>query len=302
MCGSALGAFLTLSHDLPRIQELENFRPSSVTKLLTAEGKVIGEFFVEKRVPVDLEEIPPYLRQAVVATEDRRFYEHAGLDLRGIARAILKDIRAGRFKEGGSTITQQLAKVLFLNPEKTITRKLKEALLALQIERRYRKDEILTLYLNQIYLGGGAYGVEAAANRYFDKHVWELGLAECALIAGLPRGPSYYSPLVNQDRAVSRRAIVLRNLLDTGYITQEQYEQAVKEPLRVSSRSSAGTLAPYFVSFVRPQLEEILGENLLYRGGLTIQTTLKEHWHGVAKEALQDGLAAVGEGVRGKEG
>jgi penicillin-binding protein 1A len=185
VCGSAIGAFLTLTHDLPRIQELEDFRPSSVTTVLSAEGKVLGEFFVEKRVPVDLEEIPPYLRQAVVATEDRRFYEHAGLDWRGISRAILKDIRAGRFKEGGSTITQQLAKVLFLNPEKTIQRKLKEAILALQIEKRYRKDEILSLYLNQIYLGSGAYGVEAAANRYFDKHVWELDLAECALIAGL---------------------------------------------------------------------------------------------------------------------
>jgi len=137
--GSAIGAFLTLTHDLPRIQELEDFRPSSVTTLLSAEGEVLGEFFVEKRVPVDLEEIPPYLRQALVATEDRRFYEHAGLDWRGIGRAILKDIRAGRFKEGGSTITQQLAKVLFLNPEKTIERKLKEAILALQIEKRYRK-------------------------------------------------------------------------------------------------------------------------------------------------------------------
>ena len=150
VCGAALGAFLTLSHDLPRIQDLENFRPSSVTKLLSEEGALLGEFFVEKRVPVKLDEIPPYLRQAVVATEDRRFYEHAGLDWRGIGRAILKDIRAGRFKEGGSTITQQLAKVLFLTPEKTITRKLKEALLALQIERRYRKDEILALYLNHV--------------------------------------------------------------------------------------------------------------------------------------------------------
>lgn len=293
VCGSALGAFLTLSHDLPRIQELENFRPSSVTKLLSAEGKVLGEFFVEKRFPVDLEEIPPYLRQAVVATEDRRFYEHAGLDWRGISRALLKDIRAGRFKEGGSTITQQLAKVLFLNPEKTIRRKLKEAILALQIEKRYRKDEILTLYLNQIYLGSGAYGVEAAANRYFGKHVWELNLAECALIAGLPRGPTLYSPLVNPDKALSRRATVLKSLRDTGYITDEQHEQALNEPLQLSSSSSAGALAPYFVAFVRPRLEAILGENLLYRGGLTIQTTIRERWQRVAGEALEQGLAAL---------
>jgi len=293
VCGSALGAFLTLSHDLPRIQELENFRPSSVTKLLSEEGELLGEFFVEKRVPVKLDEIPPYLRQAVVATEDRRFYEHAGLDWRGIGRAIIKDIRAGRFKEGGSTITQQLAKVLFLTPEKTISRKLQEALLALQIERRYRKDEILALYLNQIYLGGGAYGVEAAANIYFGKHVWELDLGECALIAGLPRGPTRYSPLVNPDKALSRRTIVLKNLRDTGYITAEQYEQVLEEPLQLSSPSSAGNTAPYFVSFIRPRLEEILGENRLYRGGLTIQTTLKERWQRVAEQALEKGLVAL---------
>ena len=293
VCGSAIGAFLTLTHELPRIQELEDFRPSSVTSVLSAEGKVLGEFFVEKRVPVDLEEIPPYLRQAVVATEDRRFYEHAGLDLRGIVRAILKDIRAGRFKEGGSTITQQLAKVLFLNPEKTLQRKLKEAILALQIEKRYRKDEILSLYLNQIYLGSGAYGVEAAANRYFDKHVWELDLAECALIAGLPRGPTLYSPLVNPDKALARRATVLKNLRDTGYITDEQYEEAMSEPLQLKASSGLGTRAPYFIAYIRPQLEEILGENLLYRGGLTIQTTIKESWQRVAEVALEKGLLAL---------
>ncbi len=293
VCGSAIGAFLTLTHDLPRIQELEDFRPSSVSTVMSAEGKVLGEFFVEKRVPVDLEEIPPYLRQAVVATEDRRFYEHAGLDWRGIGRAILKDIRAGRFKEGGSTITQQLAKVLFLNPEKTIQRKLKEAILALQIEKRYRKNEILSLYLNQVYLGSGAYGVEAAANRYFDKHVWELDLAECALIAGLPRGPTVYSPLVNPDKALSRRATVLKNLRDTGYITDEQYEEALDEPLQLEAGSDLGATAPYFIAYIRPQLEEILGENLLYRGGLTIQTNIKEGWQQVAQTALERGLLAL---------
>jgi penicillin-binding protein 1A len=293
VCGSALGIFLALTDDLPRIQELKNFRPSSVTKLFSVEGDLVGEFFVEKRVPVALDEIPVHLRQAVIATEDRRFYEHAGLDWRGIARAIVKDIQAGGFKEGGSTITQQLAKVLFLTPEKTLTRKLKEAVLALQIERRYRKDEILDLYLNQIYLGGGAYGVEAAANRYFAKHVWELDLAESALIAGLPRGPTLYSPLVNPDKAKARRATVLKSLLATGQITEDQYRQALEEPLRLSSSSSLGTKAGYFISYIRPKLEEILGENLLYRGGLTIQTTLKQSWQQVAEKALQNGLAAL---------
>jgi penicillin-binding protein 1A len=293
VCGSTLGVFLSLSHDLPRIQELEVFRPSSVTKLFSVEGDLVGEFYVEKRVPVKLEDIPVPLRQAVIATEDRRFYEHAGLDWRGIARAVVKDIRAGSFKEGGSTITQQLAKVLFLNPEKTITRKLKEAILALQIERRYRKDEILALYLNQIYLGSGAYGVEAAANRYFGKHVWELDLVECALIAGLPRGPSRYSPLVNPDEALSRRATVLESLRATGHITEAQYQRAVEEPVRLSSSPSPGSSAYYFVSFIRPKLEEILGENLLYRGGLTIQTTIKQSWQRVSEKALENGLAAL---------
>jgi penicillin-binding protein 1A len=294
---------LTLTHDLPSVQELENFRPSSVTRLLSADGELVGEFFVEKRVPVALGEIPVYLRQAVIATEDRRFYEHAGLDWRGIARAIFKDIRAGRFKEGGSTITQQLAKVLFLNSEKTLTRKLREAILALQIEKRYRKEEILALYLNQIYLGGGAYGVEAAANRYFNKHVWELDLADCALIAGLPKGPTLYSPLVNPDKALARRATVLKSLEATGQITNEQYRQALEEPLRQESTSDVRTRAPYFISFLRPRLEEALGENLLYRGGLTIQTTLKESWQQAAEKTLRYGLAEL-EGrqrIRGQE-
>jgi penicillin-binding protein 1A len=293
VCGSAIGAFFTLTHDLPRIQQLEDFLPSAATKLLSLEGKVLGEFFVEKRMPVDLEEIPPYLRQAIIATEDRRFYEHAGLDWRGIGRAVLKDIRAGRFKEGGSTITQQLAKVLFLTSEKTISRKLREAILALQIERRYRKDEILELYLNQVYMGSGAYGVEAAANRYFGKHVWELDLAECALIAGLPRGPTIYSPLINPEKALYRRATVLRALRDTGYLTDEQYDQALQEPLHLASSFSGGSLAPYFTDYVRPQLEEVLGENLLYRGGLTIQTTISESWQHVAKKAVKKGLTSL---------
>ena len=293
VCGSAIGAFLTLSHDLPKIQELENYRPSSVTALYSADGRVLGDFFFEKRVPVDLDEVPAYLKQAVVATEDRRFYEHAGIDWRGIVRAVVKDIRAGRFKEGGSTITQQLAKVLFLTSEKTLTRKLKEAILALQIERRYRKDEILEFYLNQIYLGGGAYGVEAAANRYFGRHVWELDLAECALIAGLPRGPTLYSPLVNPDKARARRTTVLKGLLTTGQITDEQYQQALKEPVRLASGSALGNRAPYFLAFVRPLLEEALGENLLYRGGLTVKTTLIESWQQIAENALQQGLGAL---------
>lgn len=301
ICGSALGAFIALTHDLPAIQELENFQPSSLTRVVSAEGTLLAELFAEKRVPVSLDQIPAHLKEAVIATEDQRFYEHAGLDWRAIVRATIKDLLAGRYKEGGSTITQQLAKVLFLNPEKTLRRKLKEAILALQIERRYRKDEILALYLNQIYLGSGAYGVEAAANLYFGKHVWELDLAECALIAGLPRAPNRYSPLINPDQALERRATVLGRLLETGYISEEDFQQALKEPLRVAPPSRPQIRAPYFVASLRPRLEELLGENLLYRGGLTVRTGLHWKWQQAAAAALEEGLAALEERHRARE-
>jgi penicillin-binding protein 1A len=301
VCGGALGAFLALTRDLPSIRELENFRPSAATRLLSTEGKVIGEFFVEKRLPITLAEIPPYLKQAVIAVEDQHFYEHVGIDWQGIMRAGVKDLMAGRIVEGGSTITQQLAKLLFLDSDRTMRRKAKEALLALQIERRYRKDEILTLYLNQIYLGSGTYGVEAAANLYFGKHVWELDLSECALIAGLSRAPSLYSPLVNPDKALARRALVLKRLRETDVITEDQYRLALKKPLRLAPPAGSGASTLYFADYLRPRLEEALGANLLYRGGLTVQTTLREGWQRLAEQALTNGLAALELRHRGKE-
>jgi penicillin-binding protein 1A len=293
VCGGALGAFLALTRDLPSIRDLESFRPSAATQLLSAEGKVIGEFFVEKRLPVTLAEIPLYLRQAVIAVEDQHFYDHAGIDWRGVLRASVRDLVAGRIVEGGSTITQQLAKLLFLDSERTLRRKLKEALLALQIERRYRKEEILTLYLNQIYLGSGAYGVEAAANVYFGKHVWELDLSQCALIAGLSRAPSLYSPLVHPNKALARRALVLKRLLETDAITEDQYRSALGKPLDLAASHGSGGSNLYFVDYLRPQLEEALGENLVYRGGLTVQTTLRESWQRIAEQALRNGLSAL---------
>jgi penicillin-binding protein 1A len=300
-CGGALGAFLALTRDLPSIRELENFRPSAATRLLSTEGKVIGEFFVEKRLPITLAEIPPYLKQAVIAVEDQNFYKHAGIDWQGIMRAGVKDLVAGRIVEGGSTITQQLAKLLFLDSERTMRRKLKEVLLALQIERRYRKEEILTLYLNQIYLGSGTYGVEAAANLYFGKHVWELDLSECALIAGLSRAPSLYSPLVNPDKALARRALVLKRLRETDGITEDQYRLALEKPLRLAPPAGSGASTLYFADYLRPQLEEVLGANLLYRGGLTVQTTLRDSWQRIAEQALANGLTSLEQRHRGKE-
>ena len=197
--GVLAGAFFAFTHDLPQIRNLETFRPHAVTRVYSADKKLLAELFLEKRDPVPLQSIPGYLTAALVATEDRKFYQHSGVDIKGIARAIIKDIRAGGFVEGASTITQQLAKTLFLTPRKTIVRKIKEAILAFQLERRYTKDEILELYLNQVYFGSGAYGVQSAARIFFGKPVQDLNLAECALVAGMPKSPSRYSPLEGSE-------------------------------------------------------------------------------------------------------
>ena len=199
MCGAIAGSIFALTHDLPQIRSLESFKPSSTSRIYSADHVLLAELFIERRDPVPLETIPVNLKKALIATEDRKFYEHIGIDVKGILRAIIKDIMAGKFIEGASTITQQLAKTLFLTPQKTLTRKLKEAILSLQLERRYTKNEILELYLNQVYFGSGAYGVEAAARRFFNKSVRDLDLGECAMIAAMPKAPPRYSPLVNPE-------------------------------------------------------------------------------------------------------
>lgn len=192
--GLMAGLFFGTTRDLPQIEALKSFKPSSVSRVYSEDGILLAEFYAEKRDPVPLAIVPTFLQNAIINTEDRNFYDHNGVDLKGIARAIVKDIIARDFVEGASTITQQLAKTLFLTREKSIDRKLKEAMLAFQLERRYTKEEILELYLNQIYFGSGAYGVESASRIYFGKGVSELTLAECALLAGLPKSPSRYSP------------------------------------------------------------------------------------------------------------
>jgi len=217
--GTTVGAFFALTHDLPQIRSLETFNPSAVTRIYSSDRVLLAELFAEKRDPVLLKDIPFYLKEALIATEDRSFYRHSGVDLKGILRAVIKDIWAGEFVEGASTITQQLAKTLFLTPRKTLIRKIKEAILAFQLERRYTKDEILELYLNQVYFGSGAYGVESAAKTFFRKSVKNLSLTECALVAGLPKSPSRYSPLNNKDLSIKRRDIVLKQMKETGIIT-----------------------------------------------------------------------------------
>jgi len=291
--GALIGAFLGLTHDLPQIRSLSDFKPSSVTRILADDGSLLAEMYIENRVPVSINDMPPELLDAIITTEDRKFFNHSGIDVKGILRAAVRDIMAGEFIEGASTITQQLAKTLFLTSHKTLFRKLQEAVLAFQIERRYTKNEILELYLNQIYLGSGAYGVSSAANIFFGKPLSDLSLAECALIAAMPRAPSRYSPLVNQDLALKRRNIVLKQMLVTGNISEPEYHDAIDEPILANKRHRRATNAPYFLDYIKNDLESHLGSTLLYKGGLTVYTTLSSELQSAAETAVQNGCLSL---------
>jgi penicillin-binding protein 1A len=299
--GVSVGFFLALTHDLPQIQGLETFKPAAITRIYSADKELLAERFTEKREPVPLNVMPDDLKEAVLATEDNLFYEHPGVDLKSILRAILRNIQAGEYVEGASTITQQLAKTLFLTPRKSIMRKLKEAFLALQIERHYTKGEILELYLNQVYFGSGAYGVEAAAQIFFGKPVQALTLAECALMAGMPKSPSRYSPLINPSLALNRRAVVLQQMSRTGFITPEELQAATTAPLDLAKQGDASIKAPYFVAFVTDFLESELGAATLYRTGLTVYTTLNYAMQQAAERAIRQGLEGLAARMKRRE-
>lgn len=298
--GMGLGLSIALMRDLPQIAALEGYKPALISTLLFEDGEILAKFYSENRIPVSTSEIPDKLKKALLATEDREFYQHNGIVLKGIIRATLKNIGSGGYKEGASTLTQQLAKTLFLTPEKSLIRKVREAILALQIERRYTKDEILTLYLNQIYLGSGAYGVEAASLRYFGKSVKDLSLAEAALIAGLPKSPTNYSPRVNEERALFRRNTVLRQMFSTGVITAEELDEALKTPLILSENTARQRRAPWFVEQVRLELEEVLGPDALYFSGLTVYTSLRSDLQSHAEEAAATHLKGLENRMRAK--
>ncbi len=289
--GVFMGLLLALTQGLPQVESLQTYEPSAVTTITSDDGTPIKSLFVERRIPVAMEAVPKQLIDAIIAIEDSRFYQHFGLDVKGIIRAIWTDVTTLSMAQGGSTLTQQLAKVLFLTPEKTLLRKLKEAILAINIERRYSKEEILHMYLNQIYLGEGAYGVEAASRTYFAKSVSQLSLAESAMIAGLPRSPSRYSPTANPELATSRMRIVLKRLLEEGYITDRDFRKA-SDGVLLKVAVSAGDPAPYFTELVRQELESEISPNLLYRGGLTIETTLSREMQIAANKAFTNGMSA----------
>jgi penicillin-binding protein 1A len=293
LMGSIIGMVLAHLRGLPKISELEVYKPSLITRIYADDGEVVAQFYAEKRILAPLADVPKLLQDAIIAVEDARFYRHFGVDLHGIARAVWANIRAGKVVEGGSTITQQLAKRLFLTNARTLSRKIKEILLALQIEHRYSKEEILGLYLNQVYFGHGAYGAEAAANTYFGKHVRGLNLAECTMLAGLPSAPAKYSPYRNPEEAKRKQAIVLRRMVEEGYITQVHAQEAKDFPLELKERMPSENEAPYFVEYVRQILEVKYGSDAIYKGGLHIYTTLDLGMQKAAQRALREGLERI---------
>ncbi len=296
---AAWGAPLAQVEDLPHLLQLPIFQPGEPSLLYDDEGRVLGPIVPEYRAFVPLSRIPLKLRQAIIAAEDARFYEHGAVDLRGMARATIKNLMAASVKEGGSTITQQLTKTLFLSHERTMERKLKELGLAREIEQSYTKDQILEMYLNCIYFGHGAYGVEAAARTYFSKSVTDLTLPEAALLAGLPRAPGRYSPLIDAKRAKARRQYVLDRMVATGALKQAQARRATLTPISVNPMFRSKGIAPWFVDYVRQQLDVRLGPILVRQGGLKIYTTLNAGMQRAAVKAISRGVAEI---VKRKDG
>lgn len=297
--GTFLGAYMAIWKNLPSISMLEEFEPSIITYIYSDEGEVIGEYAIEKRIEIPYEEIPDLVKNAIIATEDPRFYNHSGVDFRGILRALREDIKTGLGKKsrklhGGSTISQQLARELFLHRRQTLRRKFKEVFLSVQIEKKYSKQEILTLYCNQFNLGHGAYGVEAASKLYFGKKVSELNLEEAAMIVGILRGPSLYSPYRNQELTLRRRNHVIRRMVEEKYLTKEEGEEAKAKPFNVLPLRREDTgFAAYFKEEVRKYLEENYGVDALYRKGLRVYTTLNPTYQKHAEEALIRGLRTL---------
>lgn len=292
MAGVVLFAFyVKIDQSLPSAEALKTYHPPLVTTVYSADGELIGEFFTERRYLVPLKDLPQHLIKAFIAAEDVRFFEHRGVDIVGIFRAMFKNLQAGEIVQGGSTITQQVVKSLLLTPERTFTRKIKEALLAYRIDNSLTKNEILYLYLNQIYFGAGAYGVEAAARTYFDKHASELDLSEAAMLAGLPKAPTKFSPINRFPVARERQRYVLQRMIDSDFITMDEARTALAKPLQLA-KPKHWTLKEldYFTEEVRRQAEARFGRDTLYKEGLIIHTTLDVRAQRIAEKALDQGL------------
>ena len=290
--GAAAGLLLVYSTDLPQVEQLERYRPISVTELYDGQGRVIGTFALQRRVIATYDDYPEVLRNALISIEDKDFYRHSGIDIWRIAGAAYRDIEFGGKVQGASTLTMQLARNLFLSPDRSFYRKVQEALLAIQIERRFTKPQIFTLYANQIFLGHGAYGFEAASEYYFSKPAKQLKLEEAALLAGLPKAPQYYSPITHPERAVKRRNLVLNAMLEDGKITAAQAADAKSKPIPLNLQKDPNSLAPHYVEEIRRYLEAKYGSDQVHESGLRVYTSLDMDLQKAARQALLDGLAA----------
>jgi penicillin-binding protein 1A len=297
--------YFYLIRDLPRLSRIEDYKPPAVSRVLANDGTLIAEFFSEKRYPVKLSEVPDRVRKAFLAAEDASFYSHHGIDPVSIARAVFKNMQSGNAKQGASTITQQVVKNLLLTPEKSLVRKGKEAILSYRLERRFSKDEIFEIYLNQIFFGNGAYGIKAAGRIYFHKELPELTIAEAAMLAGLPKAPSSYSPLRNSEKAKQRRSMVLIQMRQAGFISEQEMQAADREPLVVYPASQQNIFAsPYYVGEIRRVFAEKWKDLDLDTGGLEIVTAVDSKADQMALKALRVGLREVDKrrGWRGPAG
>jgi penicillin-binding protein 1A len=292
LVGALGGLLLVYSNDIPQVEQLEHYRPVSTTQLYDINGRSIGSFALQRRVIGSYEDFPRVLLDALISTEDKAFYRHWGINVWRIAGAAYRDIESQGKVQGASTLTMQLARNLFLSPDRSFHRKIQEAMLAIQIERRFTKEQILTLYANEIYLGHGVYGFEAASEFYFSKPAKQLTLPEAALIVGLPKSPAYYSPINHSDRALHRRNLVINNMLEDGKITARQAAQARNAPLGLKIAPDPNSLAPYFVEEVRRYLESKYGTDQVHEAGLRVYTTLDMNLQSAANGAVLDGLAA----------
>ncbi|HVH89539.1 MAG TPA: PBP1A family penicillin-binding protein, partial [Terriglobales bacterium] len=289
--GAFAGLFLVYTTDLPQIDQLERYHPSATTELYDDQGREIGSFALQRRVIVSYDDIPKLLRDAVISIEDKDFERHWGVDVWRVLGAAYRDFRTGGRAQGASTLTMQLSRNLFLSADKNFGRKIQEIILAMQIERRFTKQQIFTMYSNQIFLGHGVYGFEAGSQFYFSKRARDLRLEEAALLAGLPKGPSIYSPLKNPERAMHRRNMVINALLEDGKITAAEAARAKSTPIRLHIQNTPSSIAPYFVEEVRRYLESKYGTEEVHEGGLRVYTSLDLDYQKAANQAVLDGLA-----------
>lgn len=287
--GATAGVLFVYNSDLPQVNSLEDYHPSLITEVYSDDGQVIGSFALERRIVVTWDQIPQVVKDAIVSVEDQNFYSHWGIDFLGVARAGIKNLMAGRVVEGGSTLTQQLSKNLFLTPERSFRRKIQEAMLSIQIERYYTKQQILTMYCNQHFMGHGQYGFAAAAEFYFGKDLKDLNIEEAALLAALPRSPINYSPILHPERALLRRNYAIDRMVAEKKITVAEGEEAKSHPIKLAEKQRPDELAPYFVEELRRYLEKKYGTSAVHEGGLKVYSSLNVEMQKAANAAVKAG-------------